>query len=253
MPGGPCLLLGTHWVLRACVCVQSAVDRMLVVHAASASAEARQQHLKLLVEVYKRTHALAEQLQVPPHSAPTISCASTSIRKGLPSGIYGIVCSARGAVSPFNTPPRIPALHLTAALVGTVTFISVIREALPVTQALCSRSRQELVGDGTDVMEMSEGVFAEALSDYPGMELAWLQLLYDKAMQQAQANPTPLSMPAVLLPALSGFRSKVRPVIARCKPALLLITVEKRFPMEQSQPAAPPLLAMYHGELARRL
>ncbi|KAK9916806.1 hypothetical protein WJX75_007279 [Coccomyxa subellipsoidea] len=111
--------------------VQSAVDRMLVVHAASASAEARQQHLKLLVEVYKRTHALAEQLQ-------------------------------------------------------------------------------ELVGDGTDVMEMSEGVFAEALSDYPGMELAWLQLLYDKAMQQAQANPTPLSMPAVLLPALSGFRSKTQ-------------------------------------------
>ena len=29
-----------------------------------ASAEAQQQHLKLLVEVYKRTHNLAEQLQV---------------------------------------------------------------------------------------------------------------------------------------------------------------------------------------------
>lgn len=230
--------------------MQSAVDRMLVVHAASASAEARQQHLKLLVEVYKRTHALAEQLQVPPHSAPTISCASTRHQKGPVRDLW-YNCSARGAVSPSNTPPSIPALHLTAA--GTVTFISVIREALPVTQALCSRSRQELVGDGTDVMEMSEGVFAEALSDYPGMELAWLQLLYDKAMQQAEANPTPLSMPAVLLPALSGFRSKVRPVIARCKAALLLITVEKRFPMEQSQPAAPPLLAMYHGELARRL
>ena len=46
------------------VAEQAAVDRMLVVHAPNASAEARQQHLKLLVEVYKRTHALAEQLQV---------------------------------------------------------------------------------------------------------------------------------------------------------------------------------------------
>ncbi|EIE26781.1 Sec10-domain-containing protein [Coccomyxa subellipsoidea C-169] len=108
--------------------VQAAVDRMLVVHAPNASAEARQQHLKLLVEVYKRTHALAEQLQ-------------------------------------------------------------------------------EVVGDGTDVMEMSEGVFAEALADYPGMELAWLQLLYDKAAQQAEATPTTLSMPSVLL---SGFRSKTQ-------------------------------------------
>ena len=66
--------------------MQSAVDRMLVVHAASASAEARQQHLKLLVEVYKRTHALAEQLQVPPHPAPTISCASTVFAKGSRQG-----------------------------------------------------------------------------------------------------------------------------------------------------------------------
>ncbi len=45
--------------------VQAAVDRMLVVQAANASVEARQQHLKLLVEVYKRTKGLAEQLQVP--------------------------------------------------------------------------------------------------------------------------------------------------------------------------------------------
>ena len=37
---------------------------MLTVPPPSASAEAQQQHLKLLVEVYKRTHNLAEQLQV---------------------------------------------------------------------------------------------------------------------------------------------------------------------------------------------
>ena len=37
---------------------------MLTTPPPSASAEAQQQHLKLLVEVYKRTHNLAEQLQV---------------------------------------------------------------------------------------------------------------------------------------------------------------------------------------------
>ncbi len=37
---------------------------MLAAPAPSASAEAQQQHLKLLVEVYKRTQLLAEQLQV---------------------------------------------------------------------------------------------------------------------------------------------------------------------------------------------
>ncbi len=37
---------------------------MLAPPAPSASAEAQQQHLKLLVEVYKRTQLLAEQLQV---------------------------------------------------------------------------------------------------------------------------------------------------------------------------------------------
>ena len=44
--------------------VQAAVDRMLAPPAPNASAEAQQQHLKLLVEVYKRTQLLAEQLQV---------------------------------------------------------------------------------------------------------------------------------------------------------------------------------------------
>lgn len=40
------------------------MDRVLTPLPADANAEAQQQHLKLLVEVYKRTHALAEQLQV---------------------------------------------------------------------------------------------------------------------------------------------------------------------------------------------
>lgn len=47
-----------------CACLQAAVDRMLTAPLPNASAEAQQQHLKLLVEVYKRTHNLAEQLQV---------------------------------------------------------------------------------------------------------------------------------------------------------------------------------------------
>ncbi len=64
-------------------------------------------------------------------------------------------------------------------------------------------------------MEMSEGVFAEALADYPGMELAWLQMLYDKAMRDAENSPAPISMQSVLLPSLSGFsRSKVLPCSA---------------------------------------
>lgn len=57
-------------------------------------------------------------------------------------------------------------------------------------------------------METSEGVFAEALADYPGMELHWLQMLYEEQLRKANANPMSL-MPTVLLPALSGFRAKV--------------------------------------------
>lgn len=62
------------------------------------------------------------------------------------------------------------------------------------------------MGEGTEVMEMSEGVFAEALADYPGMELAWLQMLYDKAMAQAEAGPGAMAMTSLLL---TGARSKV--------------------------------------------
>ncbi len=52
--------------------MQAAVDRMLTQPPPNASAEAQQQHLKLLVEVYKRTHNLAEQLQVQP-TVPTLT------------------------------------------------------------------------------------------------------------------------------------------------------------------------------------
>jgi hypothetical protein len=65
-----------------------------------------------------------------------------------------------------------------------------------------------VVGDGVEVLELSEGVFAEALADYPGMELHWLQMLYEEQLRQADSSSMPL-MPAVLLPALSGFRAKV--------------------------------------------
>ena len=44
-------------------CPQAAVDRLLTAPPPGASAEALQHHLKLLVEAYKRTHTLAEQLQ----------------------------------------------------------------------------------------------------------------------------------------------------------------------------------------------
>jgi len=58
--------------------VQAAVDRMLAQPAPNTTAEAQQQHLKLLVEVYKRTQLLAEQLQVqpllPPSSSQLSSC-----------------------------------------------------------------------------------------------------------------------------------------------------------------------------------
>jgi hypothetical protein len=57
---------------------QAAVDRMLSAPPAGASsAEAQQQHLKLLLEAYRRTRALAEQLQVlsqdtlPPSPGPS--------------------------------------------------------------------------------------------------------------------------------------------------------------------------------------
>ena len=61
-----CCWLGRvcHRDLNCSFGMQAAVDRMLAPPPPNASAEAQQQHLKLLVEVYKRTHNLAEQLQV---------------------------------------------------------------------------------------------------------------------------------------------------------------------------------------------
>jgi hypothetical protein len=65
-----------------------------------------------------------------------------------------------------------------------------------------------VVGEGSEVLDMSEGVFAEALSGYPAQELAWLQALYEDHLREAAPNAASL-LPAVLLPALSGFRTKV--------------------------------------------
>lgn len=47
------------WFGRA----QAAVDRLLTAPPPGANADALQHHLKLLVEAYKRTRSLAEQLQ----------------------------------------------------------------------------------------------------------------------------------------------------------------------------------------------
>ena len=65
------------------------------------------------------------------------------------------------------------------------------------------------MGEGGEVLDMSESVFAEALADYPGMELAWLQLLYEAQQAEAGSAPAP-RQPAVLRPAVTGFRTKAR-------------------------------------------
>lgn len=71
---------------------------------------------------------------------------------------------------------------------------------------------QEVVGEGGEVLDMSEGVFAEALAGYPAQELAWLQALYEDHLRQGAPTAASL-LPAVLLPALSGFRTKARACI----------------------------------------
>ncbi|KAK9835004.1 hypothetical protein WJX81_003494 [Elliptochloris bilobata] len=48
---------------------------------------------------------------------------------------------------------------------------------------------QTLVGEGREVAEMAEGVFAEHLADYPGLELLWLQAMFEQRAQPAQAAP----------------------------------------------------------------
>ena len=48
---------------------------------------------------------------------------------------------------------------------------------------------QALVGEGREVAEMAVGVFAEHLADYPGLELTWLQGMFEQRAVQAQAAP----------------------------------------------------------------
>ena len=47
---------------------------------------------------------------------------------------------------------------------------------------------QEVVGEGNDVLQMSEGVFVEHLADYPDMELSWLQQLYESSTHGAEGT-----------------------------------------------------------------
>ena len=48
---------------------------------------------------------------------------------------------------------------------------------------------QEVVGEGNEVLQMSEGVFVEHLADYPEMELSWLQQLYEGSAHGGRTAP----------------------------------------------------------------
>lgn len=67
---------------------------------------------------------------------------------------------------------------------------------------------QEVVGEGSEVMQMSEGVFVEHLANYPDMELAWLQQLYEGSTQEADTSLNSV-VNSMLMPSLSGFAKKV--------------------------------------------
>ena len=73
------------------------------------------------------------------------------------------------------------------------------------------------------MLQMSEGVFVEHLADYPDMELAWLQQLYEGSTQEANTSLNNV-VNSVLMPSLSGFTKKVAelPTPARHFPAVLL-------------------------------
>lgn len=68
-----------------------------------------------------------------------------------------------------------------------------------------------MVGEGNEVLQMSEGVFVEHLAEYPEMELSWLQQLYESSMQEADGVGASLNtmMNSMLMPSLSGFGKKV--------------------------------------------
>lgn len=73
------------------------------------------------------------------------------------------------------------------------------------------------------MLQMSEGVFVEHLADYPDMELAWLQQLYEGSMQEADTSLNNV-VNSMLMPSLSGFTKKVAelPTPACHFPAVLL-------------------------------
>ncbi len=68
---------------------------------------------------------------------------------------------------------------------------------------------QEVVGEGNDVLQMSEGVFVEHLADYPDMELSWLQQLYESSTREAEGTTLNSVMNSMLMPSLSGHTKKV--------------------------------------------
>ena len=68
---------------------------------------------------------------------------------------------------------------------------------------------QEVVGEGNDVLQMSEGVFVEHLADYPDMELSWLQQLYESSTHEAEGTTLNNVMNSMLMPSLSGLTKKV--------------------------------------------
>ena len=68
---------------------------------------------------------------------------------------------------------------------------------------------QEVVGEGSEVLQMSEGVFVEHLADYPDMELSWLQQLYESSTQEADSSSLNAMMSNMLIPSMSGLNRKV--------------------------------------------
>ena len=65
------------------------------------------------------------------------------------------------------------------------------------------------MGEGSDVLQMSEGVFVEHLADYPDMELSWLQQLYESSTQEADSSSLNAMMSNMLIPSMSGLNRKV--------------------------------------------
>ena len=82
---------------------------------------------------------------------------------------------------------------------------------------------QALVGEGREVAEMAEGVFAEHLADYPGLELTWLQGMFEQRAVPAQAAP--------LLPS-SGAASQAAAGLVGLLPA----AIQSRFAQARRQP-----------------